>query len=144
MQQSPHGPSLLGGPDRLLELAENLGFAQHHGIQPAGDAESVLHRILFGQRVKIRLDGVGLELVEISHPVNRLLRLLGVAIHLGAVAGREDCGFLHRAVIDQIQQRLLQIFGMKRHLLADGERRGMVIDAESEKLHLGNFGLLNG
>ena len=78
---------------------------------------------------------MGLELVEIGHPLDRLLRLVGVAIDFGAVAGGEDRRFLHRAMIDQIEQRLFQTFGVKRHLLANGERCGVVVDAESEKLH---------
>ena len=32
----------------------------------------------------------------------------------------------------QVVQRLLQAFGVERHLLAHGERRGLVIDAEGE------------
>ena len=76
VQQRAHGAGLLGGFHRLLELAENLGFAQHHGIQPAGDAEGVLYRVLLRQRIKIRLDGMGLELVKIRHPLDRLLRLV--------------------------------------------------------------------
>ena len=41
-------------------------------------------------------------------------------------------GFLHRMAVDQIAQRLHQIFGVKNHLLPQRQRRGLMVDAESE------------
>jgi hypothetical protein len=34
--------------------------------------------------------------------------------------------------VDQVAQRLRQILGVKNHLLAQRQRRGLMIDAESE------------
>jgi len=36
-------------------------------------------------------------------------------------------------------QRLHQLVGAERHLLADGERRGVMVDPEGEKLHDGRW-----
>src|SRR5476651_2070122 len=35
---------LVGGADGVLDLAEDLRLAQHHRVQPGGDAEGVAHR----------------------------------------------------------------------------------------------------
>ena len=55
-----------------------------------------------------------------------------MTIDFGAIAGRDDRRFLDRVAVDQITQRLDHIFGMKNHLLAQRQRRGFVVDAESE------------
>jgi hypothetical protein len=39
---------------------------------------------------------------------------------------------VHCFTARQVSQRLLQFLGMKSHLLADRERRRVVVDAESE------------
>ena len=54
VQQRAQGAGLFGGLHRLLHLPEDLGFAQHHRIQPAGDAEGVLHRFLLAAACKDR------------------------------------------------------------------------------------------
>ena len=40
-------------------------------------------------------------------------------------------------VLRQLAQRQRQLFGAERHLLADRERCGVMIDPEGEKLHDG-------
>jgi len=42
VQQQPEGSRFLGGLHRLFHLPEDLGFAQHHRVEPRGDAEGVL------------------------------------------------------------------------------------------------------
>ena len=49
-----HGSSTLGVPVSILELAENLRLAQHHGVEAAGNPEDVSQR-----RVVIQLDTPG-------------------------------------------------------------------------------------
>ena len=39
----------------------------------------------------------------------------------------------------EVMQRRFQTLGRKRHLLADIERRGLMIDAESEDPHKGRL-----
>jgi hypothetical protein len=37
----PSAPAWSADAHRVLHLAQDLGLAQHHGVQPAGDAEGV-------------------------------------------------------------------------------------------------------
>ena len=84
--------------------------------------------------------------MKLSHPIDGQRRLFGVAVDFGAIAGGQDRRFLDRAARRQIMQRRLQALSRKRHLLADGERRGLVVDAKGEKQHknegLGEKGII--
>jgi len=82
------------------------------------------------QCIQVGLDNRALELVIARQPIQRGFALAGVAIYLGAIAGGQDGSFLHRRVRSQVAQRLLHAFGMKRHLLTNAERCGLVINAE--------------
>jgi hypothetical protein len=46
VQRRAQGPRALGGPDRLLDLSQDLRLADHHGVEAASDPERVLHRRL--------------------------------------------------------------------------------------------------
>ena len=71
----------------------------------------------------------------VGKPAQSLARFRRIAIDFGAIAGGNDRGFLDRVAVDQVAQRLHQIFGVKNHLLAQRERSCLVVDAEGEKLH---------
>ncbi len=118
VEEEPERARCLRRAHRLLELAEDLGFAQHHRIEAACHPEGVLDRALLRQTVEIGLDLSGLQAVVVGHPVDRRGRLVGVAVDLGAIAGRDDGRFLDRAVIHQVAQGFDQLFGVKYHLLA--------------------------
>ena len=132
---SPSVPAAWAVRTACLNWPEDLRLAQHHRIEPARHAEGVLHRLLLRQLVEIGLDLLRLQAVVAGHPVHRRARLLGVAIDLGAVAGRDDRRLLHRAAVHQVAQRPDQALGVKHHLLAHRQRGGLVVDAESEELH---------
>ena len=76
-----------------------------------------------------------LEAMVFREPIDRGLRLVGVAVELGPVAGRYDRGFLHGAMVDQVAQRHLDAVALEGHLLAHGERSGVVVDPDGEELH---------
>jgi hypothetical protein len=120
---------------RLLHLAEDLRFAQHHGIQARCDAEHVAHRILLRMLVKIGLDLLRRQCVVLGQPVCRTLRVLGRTIQLGAVARGQDRGFAYRLGPQQVVKGLTHARRVERHLLANRERGRMVVDAQSEQLH---------
>ena len=42
---------LVGRADGVLDLPQDLRFAQHHRIEPGGDAEGVAHGIVLRQHV---------------------------------------------------------------------------------------------
>jgi hypothetical protein len=135
VQQGAERARLFGGLHRVLELPEYLRFAQHHRIKAAGDAEGVLHRFGLRQGVEIGLKVGARDVMELRQPVERFVRRVGVAIDFGAVAGGKDCGFLHRTLADEVGERLGERFHMERHFFPDGNRGGLVIEAEGEKLH---------
>ena len=126
---------MLGGFHRILDLAKDLRFAEHHRIQPAGHTECMGDRALMRQGVYERLQGLGLQVMEARQPVDRPARFRRVAIDLCAITGRDDRRFPHRFPADQIVQGILQIFGVKGHLLADREWGRMVVHAKGKKLH---------
>ena len=88
--------------------------------------------MLARQLINVRFEVLPLQLMIVGKPAQRLARLRGVAIDFGAIAGGNDCGLLDRIAVDEVAQRLHQIFGVKNHLLAQRKRRGLVVDAEGE------------
>jgi hypothetical protein len=135
VQQRAQGAGVLRHARRLLHLAEDLRLAQHHRIEPAGDAEHVAHGIAAGQGVQVGRDVPRRQLVILRQPVRRPLGRLGRAVQFGAVAGRQDGRLAHLPPARQFDQRLRQAQRIERHLLAHGKRRGMVVEAEGIKLH---------
>ena len=55
MQKRTQGSGLVGGPDGILELAQDLGFPKHHGIQATGHAKSVPNGIVAIMQVDVGL-----------------------------------------------------------------------------------------
>ncbi|CUJ48692.1 Uncharacterised protein [Achromobacter xylosoxidans] len=118
----------------VLHLADDLGFAQHHGIEPAGHAEGVAHGVVLLVAVQMRAQRAGIEPVVLGQPRGQLVGhvAIGGAIDFGAVAGRQDGGFAHRPAergTQAFQRRLDQIDG-HGHAFADRNRRGRVIQTE--------------
>ena len=130
-----HRAHLFGGAHGVLDLAEDLRLAEHHRIETGGDAERVTHGLLARQRAQMRLQVVGVDAVIVGQPLERLRRIARRAIQLGAVAGGQDRGFARRPRLEQLGERILQLLGAERHALADGERRGFMVETEGEELH---------
>ena len=139
VEQQTHGAGAFGGTHCILELAEDLRLADHHGVQTAGNAKRVLDRAFLRQSVEERLDLLRLELVIRRHPFNCGARLFGVTIDFGAIARRNDSRFLHRPPRHQIVQRPHQTLSMKNHLLAHVQRSCLMVQAYGEKLHIAGY-----
>ncbi len=127
----------------VLHLAEDLGLAQHHGIEPAGHAERMARHEAFLERVGVRAQQRRAHAAAVGEPVERMVqrRLLAGAVDLGAVAGGEDGGF-HLRMARGAAQRLAQALQRGRDLVdgerktaAQIERRGRVVDAEGPDCH---------
>ncbi len=140
-----------GGAHRVFHLAEDLRLAQHHGIEPAGHAEGVAHGLRLPQRIHVGRQFAGVDVVVVGQPADGVLVggvfgqvAVGRAVELGAVAGGEDGGLGRalavRQMLAQRAQRGLELLERKRHLLAQGKRRRMVVDSEGEQLHVGAAG----
>ena len=124
-----------GDASRLFHLAQDLRLADHHGIEARGDAERVPHGFGLRKRIEIGFQLPRLDAVIAREPLERRLRLAQRAVKLGAIAGGENRSFLDRLAGGQLRKRRTQTLGVKRHPLSDGERSGMVIQTEREKLH---------
>jgi hypothetical protein len=121
---------------RLLELAEDLRLAEHHRIETARHSKRVLHRLVLREMIEIRLELLGFHAVVVGEPAHRGVRLDAAAVNLGPIAGRNDRGFFHPLAFGEIAKRDDELFSMKHHALAHVERRGVVVQSESEKLHV--------
>ncbi|MCY1526970.1 hypothetical protein D9M68_620200 [compost metagenome] len=136
VQQGAQGPGFAGGAHRVFHLAHDLGFAQHHGVQAAGHAESVAHGVVLVMAVQVRAQRAGVQAVVFSQPGGQLIRhvAVGRAIDLGPVTGGQDRGFAHGAAerrAQAFQGGLYQIDG-HGHAFADRNRRGRVIQTEGK------------
>ena len=88
------------------------------------------------------------DVVMVGQPADRVLvrHIFGQvavsgAVQLGAIAGGQN-GCLGRALavrqmLAQRGQRGLKLLERKRHLLAQGKRRSVVVDSERQQLHVG-------
>ncbi len=92
VQRAAQGAGLFGHAHGILHLPQDLRLAQHHGIQPAGDAESVAGRLVVVQRIGVAAQLLGGDAAAVRQPVHHglQLQLLAGAIDFGAVAGRDD------------------------------------------------------
>ena len=100
--QTPGGmPVLQRKVIRFLELTKNLGFAQDHGIEPAGDAEKVLHALRLAQRVNLVRQRVTIIMAGYQEFLQRgkgLARLQGSGrINLHSITGGQNYRFIRRA-----------------------------------------------
>jgi len=121
----------------ILHLAEDLRLAQHHRIQPGGDAEQVARRVLLVVAVQELVQLAGSQTMVAAQPRQR--QLLGAGGHahvqLGAVAGGQDHRLLHAGFLLQFVQGGGGGFGVERHLFAQGDRRGEVVEPEGDQRH---------
>ncbi|MCY1533162.1 hypothetical protein D9M68_684750 [compost metagenome] len=123
----------------VFHLAEDLGFAQHHGVEPAGHAKGVARGFVVVQGVGVRAQQGGGHAAALGQPAEGVVErdVLGGAINLGAVAGRDDRGLdLRVAAVAgeraaQAVQRRGDLVERERETTAQIERRGRVVQAES-------------
>ena len=76
----------------VLHLTQNLGFTQHHGVEPAGHPKRMARGIVFLQGVSVGLQSIGTDAARVGEPVQGLLDLFFVtcAVNFSAVAGRQN------------------------------------------------------
>ncbi len=143
-----------GGAYRILQLAQDLGLAQHHRIQPAGHAERMAHGFGLRQRVQVGSELAGRHVMVLRQPAQRVLEAsraryqhIGGAVDLGAVASGKDGGFgavFAGQVGAQGAQGGFDLLKRKRHSLAQRDGRRGVIDTDREQLHGGEHVSLAG
>ncbi len=123
----------------VLHLAEDLRLAQHHRVQPGGDAEHVAYRVVFIVPIQELIQFAGSQMMMTTQPRLRdVLRARRHAdIQLGAVAGGQDHRLFHAGFVGQLVQGFARGVRVERHLFAQADRRGEVIEAEGDQRHGG-------
>ena len=95
---------------RRLDLAEDLGLADHHRVQPGGHPEEVLHRLLATEDPDVLAHRrLSLRVEVPAQPGDDRLRVRVVVdadVELGAVAGRDRGCAAQAAVPDQESEQV--------------------------------------
>ena len=116
----------------VFELAQNLGFTQHHGVEPAGDAKCVARCIVVLELVGVRAQILGRNAAALGQPSQRLLHRCFItgAVNLGAVAGRNNRGLGAMGHgLAQCFEFHLELVGREREAAPHVQRSRGVIDA---------------
>ena len=135
IQRAAEGAGIARAGPGLLHLAEDLRFAQHHRIEASGHPEQVPHGVAIAMPVQIGMQVVAAVRMDGQPFGQRLAIVVGLCIQLGAVAGGEQDRLVHLRQRAQRCQRGSQRIRGERHLLAQGDRRGLVVDAEDVQAH---------
>ena len=93
------------------------------------------HRIGRIQRIGMAVQFPCVQLVMPGQPLQRFARFACRTIQLGTIAGGQYGRLTHGTGSLEICQGLLQMLGRERHPLSNGERRAVMVEAESEELH---------
>ena len=119
----------------LLHLAEDLRLAQHQRVQPGRHPEQVAHRVGLVVAIQVGVQVVAGALLAGQPVGQRIGAVVAAGVDLGAVAGGQQHRLLHAGLRAQRLQRPRQRVRAERHRLAQGNRRGLVVDAEDVQGH---------
>ena len=117
-------------------MYQDLRFAQHHRVQPAGYAESVAGGVLGVVDVEVGLKMFDRQAPVIGNPRQRGLHVLCIAVDFRAVAGRKDGCLADGTRAQHSAQRVLELLGRKGELLTQAEGGSLMVEAESDERHV--------
>ena len=119
----------------ILELAQDLRLAQHHGVESRGDGEGMRDGELFLMNIEARGE-VQVVAVMILEPLRQLCRArIARPVHFRAIARREDHHLGDAELLPQGAQRRGEAIFVERHFLAQRKRRGLMVEAENVECH---------
>ncbi len=129
-------PRLVGAGVGLAQLAENLRFAEHHGIQAAGHPHQVLQGFFVPVGIKDPPQGLHRHAPGLRQPLPEIRRFaVDQAVHFGTVAGGQQRRFADTGKLAQGNQGVIRLSGGKCQLLAQLHIRGGVINADCDEIH---------
>jgi hypothetical protein len=153
------GPDVLGGGERLLEntiedhprcagdlsdgvrvfhLAKDLGLAEHHGIEPAGDFEQVLDARVVMVLIKMGIHAIRQAVMVVEkfpYGAGGFTDVFRESVHFHPVARREDHRLMQGAGGKQPGVRVTEARLGKRQLLAHFHGRASMIQADDNQVH---------
>ena len=137
-QQRSQGAGALCRPVGGFELAENLGLADHHGIQSTGHPHDMAHGAVRLMDIHVALEFSAAESVVGQEPVSDRLvgAVLQAKIQVCPVTGREDGRLLDAFAAMQLTQGLGQLLGTEYDPLAHAHRRRLMVHSTGEEGHL--------
>lgn len=124
----------------LLELAQDLGLADHHGVEARRDAQQVAHHGVAGEPVKTAVEFGARHVPIAAQPVDDGRVIIGSEVDFGAVAGGQQYQLLHGGLRTQIGQRPRHIACGIGNAFTHRHGGGGVIESDAEKGHCGARG----
>ena len=126
----------MGRQVAALYLAQDLGLANHHRIQAAGDPEEMADRILLPVLIDVGSQQRGLNAEVIADKVQqvRCVRLLA-GEQLDPVTGGENHSLQHARRLHQGPRCLLQLLRPNSQPLAQLDGRGLMVQSQQDDVH---------
>ena len=134
VQNQPRGFAVRRPAIGFLQLTEDLGFPQNHGIQAGGDPEQMPHRFSALIGIKIRRQFLGTHPAHLRHqgPQIRLLGLPSLPRRhdFQTIAGREDDPLPDSGNTAQAIENLGHAVFGEAELFADLDRSGFMAQSD--------------
>ena len=120
--------------ETVFHLPQNLWFTQNHRVKAGGDSHDMFDRAVPPIGVNTVLQHFSWQLVVVSKPMDDgLRRVVGVnGINFSAITGRQDGKLLQSGTGFQRGQGMCQLARGECNLLAQGDRRGVMIDSDNQ------------
>ena len=140
LERSIERPGIAREGIGILDLAEDLRFAEDHRFEARGHAKQVANGVGIVVAVEEFLDVRAVQLTVPVQPVERRAFGTGfdIAVKLGAITGGKDGGLAHPRLGDQIGQRAGGGVGRECGALAQGNRCAEMVEAECNQCHACN------
>ena len=136
VELSANGAYGAGGGVGLFDLAENLGFADDHGIQARSHAEEMADGVFLAEFVEVRVEFFGGQMeVVVQESAQVGVAVGGVGHDLHAIAGGDDHALFDPGIGVEIAAGIGQARLRDRQALAHFERRALVIHANELESH---------
>ncbi|MNC18708.1 hypothetical protein D3C75_666200 [compost metagenome] len=130
----------LGQEESVLNLAENLRFADNHGIQPGGNPEQMLHGQIVFIHIQIRLKLAARNLEPLLHKAPeekpRFIFAVYCRVYFSTVAGAHNDTFQHAFGTFKNLKRVGQPVGRKGEFLPDFNRSRSMIKSHRHNVHM--------
>ncbi|EKD38139.1 MAG: hypothetical protein ACD_75C00850G0003 [uncultured bacterium] len=136
IEKRPGTPEMGGMPVSLLQLPENLGFANHHRIEAGGNHEQMANRRLPGKHIQVPAPLLTVD-PAIEQKIddiflNRNIRI-GDQQQFNAVAGREQVVFAQAGYVLQCRKRFFVAVGQS-DLFAYLDRGSLMVYSQQQYL----------